>query len=274
MRRYLIPSFGIAGIADITQVAAVCGQSSFSMYVKPETPITARASKVTGLTYDGISMFCQGKPVVCYSLHHVLKSFREWLTSFKDPVLFAHNCRKFDSLVLCNAMNKVLDVKLHECFSGFCDTLDFLRVILPNQEKFSLEYLVSHILKISYSAHDALEDSKVLQRLTEFPEHVVDVHYLNHTFDVSSTCDILSLQIQVKQCYETLRPLLLHNTISENMAKKIAQSGLSFLHLQLAFTRNPQDGIRNLFTEFANGHVRITNRKTIISSVSSFFKER
>ena len=196
------------------------------------------------------------------------------MTSFRDPVLFAHNCRKFDSLVLCNAMNKVLDVKLHECFSGFCDTLDFFRVILPNQEKFSLEYLVSHILKISYSAHDALEDSKVLQRLTELPEHVVDVHYLNHTFDVSSTCDILSLQIQVKQCYETLRPLLLHNTISENMAKKIAQSGLSFLHLQLAFTRNPQDGIRNLFTEFANGHVRITNRKTIISSVSSFFKER
>ena len=70
-------------------------------------------------------MFYQGKPVVCYSLPHVLKSFREWLTSFKDPVLFAHNCRKFNSLVLCNAMNKVLDVKLHECFSGFCDTLDF-----------------------------------------------------------------------------------------------------------------------------------------------------
>ena len=87
---------------------------------------------------------------------------------------------------------------------------------------------------------------------------------------------LLSLQIQVKQCYETLKALLLHNTISENIAiaKKIAQSGLSFLHLQLALTRNPQDGIRNLFTEFANGHVRITNRKAIISSVSSFFKER
>ena len=41
-------------------------------------------------------------------------------------------------------MNKVLDVKLHECFSGFCDTLYFFRAVHPNQEKFSLEYLVSH----------------------------------------------------------------------------------------------------------------------------------
>ena len=30
------------------QVAAVCGQSSFSMYVKPETHITSRAEKLQG----------------------------------------------------------------------------------------------------------------------------------------------------------------------------------------------------------------------------------
>ena len=74
-------------------------------------------------------------------------------------------------------MNKVLDVKLHECFSGFCYTLDFFRAILPNQEKNSHEYLVSHILNISYNAREAPEDSKVLQRLTELHQHVVDVHH-------------------------------------------------------------------------------------------------
>ena len=48
-------------------------------------------------------------------------------------------------------------------------------------------------MEISYNAQDAMEDSKVLQRLTVLPQHVVD--YLNHTFNVhvSSTCDILSL---------------------------------------------------------------------------------
>ena len=75
-------------------------------------------------------MFYKGKPVVCYSLHHVLKSFRKWLTYLK----------KRGTAWFC----VMLWTKLHECFSGFCDTLDFFRAILPNQEKFSLEYLVSH----------------------------------------------------------------------------------------------------------------------------------
>ena len=87
----------------------------------------------------------------------------------------------------------MLDLKLHGCFSGFCDTFDFFWAIVPNQEKNSLEYLVWHIMEISYNAQDALEDSKVLQRLTVLPQHVVDVYFLNHTFDVSSTYDILSL---------------------------------------------------------------------------------
>jgi hypothetical protein len=45
------------------------------------------------------------------------------------------------------------------------------------------------------------------------------------------------------------------------MAKKILQCGLSYKHLQLAFNRNPQEGIRDLFTESTNGHARVTNRK-------------
>lgn len=181
------------GIADIAQISAVCGESSFSMYVKPEVPITAKASKITGLTFDGRSMFCHGKPVVCHSLQHVLENFGRWLASFEDPVLFAHNCRKFDGLVLCSAMQKVPIVKLHERFRGFCDTLEFFRVILPFSERFSLEYLVTHVLKISYNAHDALEDSKVLQRLTELPQHAIEEHYLNYSFDATSTFKIVSL---------------------------------------------------------------------------------
>lgn len=121
-------------------------------------------------------------------------------------------------------------VKLHERFRGFCDTLEFFRAILPFSERFSLEYLVTHVLKISYNAHDALEDSKVLQRLTELPQHAIEEHYLNYSFDATSTFKIVSLQSQVKQNFETLKPLVVLNTISENMAKKISQSGLSYYH--------------------------------------------
>ena len=63
-----------------------------------------------------------------------------------------------------------------------------------------------------------------------------------------------------------------HNTLFENMSKKIAQSGLPFFHF--AFTRNPQEGIRNLFTEFAKGHVRITNRKKLLFLLFTVFSKR
>ena len=33
-------------------------------------------------------------------------------------------------------------------------------------------------------ALDALVDSQVLQRLSEFPQHAADIKYLNPTFDV------------------------------------------------------------------------------------------
>lgn len=188
--------------------------------------------------------------------------------------LQAHNCRKFDSLVLCSAMEKVPIVKLHERFRGFCDTLEFFRAILSFSERFSLENLVTHVLKISYNAHDALEDSNVLRRLTELPQHAIEEHYLNHSFDATGIFNIVFFQSQVKQNFETLKPLVVHNAISKNIAKKISQSGLSYYHLKLAFSRNPQEGIRNLFTEATNGHVRITKRNNIISFVTNYFQER
>lgn len=82
----------------------------------------------------------------------------------------------------------------------------------------SPEYLVLYVLKKLYNFHDALEDFKVLKILMELPQHVVDDHFQIIFFDISSTCDILCFQIQVKQYYETLKPPFLHYTISENMA--------------------------------------------------------
>lgn len=104
----------------------MCKENSFSMYVKPEVPIIAKTSKITGLTFDVLSW----KAVVCHFLQHVLENFGRWLASFEDPLLFAHNCRKFDGLVLCSAMQKVTIVKLHERFRGFCNILELFRAIL------------------------------------------------------------------------------------------------------------------------------------------------
>ncbi|XP_061176202.1 uncharacterized protein LOC133185163 [Saccostrea echinata] len=229
------------GLAEITQIEAVHNREEFSIYVEPKVPISLAATKVTGITYDGTTMFKNGKPVPCYPLEHALSKFQVFLQKFNNPVLFAHNCQQFDSVVLCHAMQSVPNLKLEESFCGFCDTLHLMKGILPLQKSYSQEALVDVILNEKYSAHDALEDWQKTLRQENF----------------------ISLQ-----------PLVRGKCISENMAKKIANSGLCLHHLKLAFHRDSHDGIRILFSEKTNGKARVTNRTKIISSVSQFLQDQ
>ena len=47
----------------------------------------------------------------------------------------------------------------------------------------------------------------------------------------------------------SLQPLVRGKCISENMAKKISNSGLCLHHLRLAFDRGGHDGSKILFSE-------------------------
>jgi hypothetical protein len=55
------------------------------------------------------------------------------------------------------------------------------------------------------------------------------------------------------------------HVVSDFMANKIAS------HLQLAFNRTSEDGIRNLFMENVHGKVRVSKCKKIWSSVANYF---
>ena len=56
------------------------------------------------------------------------------------------------------------------------DTLNFFKATLLTYKKCSHEYMVSHILKL-YTSHDVVEDSEVLERLIELPQHASDIHF-------------------------------------------------------------------------------------------------
>ena len=112
-----------SGLADLTQIAAFHDTEEFSIHVEPKAPINVSATKVTGITYDGTTMFKNEKPVSCYPLEHALSQFQIFLHKFNNPILFPHNCEKFDSVILCRAMQSVPNLKLEESFCGFYDTL-------------------------------------------------------------------------------------------------------------------------------------------------------
>ena len=55
------------------------------------------------------------------------------------------------------------------------------------------------------------------------------------------------------------------------MAEKMAGSGLSLVHLKLAFDRDNQSGIKNLLSEKNCGKTRVTNRTDVIDKVVKYF---
>ena len=68
----------------------------------------------------------------------------------------------------------------------------------------------------------------------------------------------------------SLRILIRNEALSLGMARTIAISGLCLGHLKLAFSRNGEKGILDLFTEKCGTGVRVTKSPRIIQAVSNF----
>uniref|UniRef100_K1PJH7 Uncharacterized protein n=1 Tax=Magallana gigas TaxID=29159 RepID=K1PJH7_MAGGI len=266
---------GLDASCEITQMAARCGDSSFCQYVLPSVVIQETASRITGLTCDGSTLYKNGVPVQAVSIQECLTSFHEWLNNtpgIHKPLLFAHNCRKFDSVVLCRAMRKCPDIPLQDCIIGFCDTLPMLKDHAScNTTNSTLETLVLEILGCTFEAHNALEDCTYLQKLVE--HHSTDSYYLNYTFSMDYMMQVVLQMEDSKSNLQTLMPLLSNKTVSESMVKRMSLSGLSMHHLQLAYQRGGFDGVQSVLSECFHGKPRVTKRRNIITSVVDFLKE-
>ena len=79
---------------------------------------------------------------------------------------------------------------------------------------------------------------------------------------------------RLKERSSTLQPLVEGNIIKKTMARKIAASGLSFIHLQAVFARMTPDldGLRNLLSEKCQGKVRVSRSAKIIESIAAYIE--
>lgn len=121
-----------------------------------------------------------------------MTSFHEWLNNtpgIHKPLLFAHNCRKFDSVVLCRALRKCSDIPLQDCIIGFCDTLPMLKDHAScNTTNSTLETLVLEILGCTFEAHNALEECTYLQKLVEHHRFILfELYFQYGLYDASCT---------------------------------------------------------------------------------------
>lgn len=110
----------------------------------------------------------------------------------------------------------------------------------------------------SFDAHSALEDVKALQSLVLHLNISCDV-LLKHSFGVDFVLSSIKYKLKTNDNIVSLQPL--SNSVSNYMLKKIAQSGLSYEHLKIAYERGPE-GIENILSETnSDGVVRVTKTK-------------
>lgn len=155
---------------DITQLAAICGESEFNAYTVPDREISPGASKVTGITVEDGILCVDGKPVDTISLKEVFTTFIAYLRSFPAPVvLVAHNGKRFDVPVLRRLLQQSsMEDEFLKVVSGFLDTLLLSKDLFPDLERHTQGFLVKHFLEKTFDAHNAANDARVLQELFYF----------------------------------------------------------------------------------------------------------
>ncbi|KAM4573535.1 DNA polymerase III PolC-type-like [Odontesthes bonariensis] len=154
-------------VCDIIQLAAVCEERVFNAYTLPRRALTPSAAQVTGFTLTSDGLLLRGKPVETIPLVEALTSFMAFLRSFRRPVLLAaHSAKRFDAPVLTRVLRHYsLTQEFQQVVSGFLDTFLLSKNLYSSMPSHSQVFLVQYFLGKSYNAHNAVEDSKMLQEL-------------------------------------------------------------------------------------------------------------
>uniref|UniRef100_A0A8W8P2F2 Exonuclease domain-containing protein n=1 Tax=Magallana gigas TaxID=29159 RepID=A0A8W8P2F2_MAGGI len=270
-----LESTGLARNSHITQIAAVCGNEKFSQYVMPKVPMTSKAAEVTGIDVINGKMYCHGNEVNAVKLSAAADALLNFFMKFQSKVvLIGHNIKSFDCHLLLNALESCskTDAFLH-CIAGFVDTRLLFKIFNPNLKSFSQESLFEQFVFSNYNAHDALEDVLALRTLVQTVDiDVASVQFLSASFTFSNALGNYLYCLQIQQNLPSLGHLVDERVITKNMANKIAGSGLNLKFLQLAYSRNPSEGILNLFSEpIVSNRVRVTKSQKVIASLKKYF---
>lgn len=256
--------------ADILQLSAACGEKQFSVYITPQLPIHFQhrfSMSDQGLCLDGQPVNAES------SAREAFQKFICWLRKFDDQVvLLSHNGKIFDAPRL---ISKLQEHDLLEDFKanviGFIDTLILFQNHFSLEKKPSLEELVETITpNYEYEEHDS-EDVRVLKELLDRTSADIEEKLFDDA-SFSLAYEITYVE-HAKKRYEN-QETLLSLPIKKGMKKKIAESGLQYRDLQLAYEQAGKAGIEIVLSdESVNGtdKPRVTKNKRIISEVYDHF---
>lgn len=142
---------------DILQIAASAFSTSatFNPYVLSTSHIAPDAERITGIRVSVSQVTVHGKKVDSKELDYSLDHFCNWLRKFPNPVLVAHNGRRFDFPILINSFQSVSKLEdFFECCVGMINSLSIFRkliapIVLISKKilcQISLESPMRHIM--------------------------------------------------------------------------------------------------------------------------------
>lgn len=149
----------------------------------------------------------------------------EFIQSKSIPVLIGHDIFSNDIPILRNLL---LEFKLLSSFLnliyGCIDTLKISKREIPKSEvpNYKQQTLVAKYLEIVYDAHNSEEDVKSLYKL--FNEKLKQ-----------TCCDKDIFPFNYLGIEQTFSDVVCRKVIFKDTAKKLACTGLSFNHIELAF---------------------------------------
>ena len=225
---------------DLVQLSAkvIGSDCEFNCYILPDVPISGAASRITGLTKNGNSLFSRGKMVSSVSLVEGLVFFSDWLSAINNQiVLLGHNIKSFDiKHFKRHVARHGLDSKFH-MIVGYIDTLPLFKSLYPGLTSYSQPVMYAKLIGGKYEAHNAIGDVKALGELLALQN--IDVDTLSN-FSMTSSwiqkyCSFLA---EKKRNIESFHAVLLNNVLSKGMVEKAASSGLRLDHLKVVFTRD------------------------------------
>lgn len=240
----------------------------------PKVPISAEASRITGISLRDGKLFHLNKEVEGKTIRDALNSVLSFLCECKKKVLIVgHSIQLFDSPVLFNALDSCGKMDdFSKVVIGFHDTLKLFKLMKPGLPSYQQEFLCKTVANTEYDAHDARCDVNALSVLLD---------NLSFSFESNNT-KVSSLTFNsARSSYDyfkrrginlpSLQPLIDQKIISVGIGRKIAERGLNYDHLHLAFKMNPMEGIPNLCKGQRGGLVRVTKNKKIIDKIVDFF---
>ncbi|CAC5369686.1 unnamed protein product [Mytilus coruscus] len=244
---------GLSRKSDITQLAAFDGTTVFNEYVSPREVISPKVSELTGLTFDFScdQMYHHGIPVESRDIQIVLLKFIDFISKKKKPILFGHNIAAFDIPILMNKLRQhslLSEFLLH--IYGCIDTIKLAKRKFKTKDigNHKQQTLVTKLLGIEYDAHNACADvTSLFQLLEHFEYSEKDVFPFNAALLTDSYI-----------------PLIRASHITKLTARRLAHSGLCLKHLQLAFNRDSENGLKSILLEHG------FNAKTVTSFTKYF----